>query len=136
MNCPISPNRKNVEFSENSRFLSDKTEISECNTYLVEWSTKEPPSRSLNLAKSTALTNGTAVSSSRWTSTENLYFFFFIMKAISPGHRTLNSIACNVRIVKPTTQTKTKRIYLACLGSPILLHVLTLITNPADHQCI
>lgn len=59
----------------------------------MEWSTKEPPSRSLNLAKSTALTNGTAVSSSRSTSTENLYFFFFIMKAISLRHRTLDSAA-------------------------------------------
>lgn len=74
---------------------------SKCNTHLVEWSTNEPPSKSLSLAKSTALTNGTAVSSSRSTSTENLYFFFFIMKAISllrPGHRTLMPVACNVQI--------------------------------------
>lgn len=70
----------------------------------MEWSTNEPPSRSLSLAKSTALTNGTAVSSSRSTSTENLYFFFFIMKAISPlrpGHRTLMPVACNVQVPEP-----------------------------------
>ena len=74
--------------------LSPLTVFQNSNTHLVEWSTKEPPSRSLSLAKSTALTNGTAVSSSRSTSTENLYFFFFIMKAISlrPGHRTLNPV--------------------------------------------
>lgn len=75
--------------------------MSKCNTHLVEWSTNEPPSKSLSLAKSTALTNGTAVSSSRSTSTENLYFFFFIMKAISPlkpGHRTLIPVACNVQV--------------------------------------
>lgn len=45
------------------------------------------------MANSTAFTNGTAVSSSRSTSTENLYFFFFIMKAISlrPRHFTLTA---------------------------------------------
>lgn len=66
--------------------------------HLVEWSMK-PPSRSRSLANNTALTKGTAVSSSRPTSTENLYFFFFIMKAISPspGHFTLNACSDHLR---------------------------------------
>ena len=48
-----------------------------CHSYLVECSMNFPPSRRCTLQKSTALTKGTAVSSSTSRSTWNLYFFFF-----------------------------------------------------------
>lgn len=48
---------------------------------LVSW---KPPSSSRIFAKSTALRNGTSIISSRLRSTQNLYFFFFIINAI-PG---------------------------------------------------
>lgn len=48
---------------------------------LVSWN---PPSRSRIFAKRTAFRNGTSIISSRLSSTQNLYFFFFIIKAM-PG---------------------------------------------------
>lgn len=54
------------------------------NTYRVLYSWKEPPSSRRILANKTAFKNGTSTSSSKFKSTENLYFFFFIMNAI-PG---------------------------------------------------
>lgn len=48
---------------------------------LVSW---KPPSSRRILANSTAFRNGTSIISSRFRSTSNLYFFFFIIKAM-PG---------------------------------------------------
>lgn len=48
---------------------------------LISWN---PPSSSRILANSTAFKNGTSIISSRFKSTSNLYFFFFIINAI-PG---------------------------------------------------
>lgn len=48
---------------------------------LVSW---KPPSSRRIFANSTAFRNGTSIISSRFSSTSNLYFFFFIIKAM-PG---------------------------------------------------
>lgn len=59
-----------------------KYKILQKKPYLDEVSLKFPPSSNRTLANKTALTNGTAVKSSRQRLTVNLYLFFFTMNDI------------------------------------------------------
>lgn len=61
-------------------------------TYRLLYSWNEPPSSNRIFANRTAFKNGTSTNSSRFSSTENLYFFFFIMNAIPGAPGPINVI--------------------------------------------
>lgn len=61
-------------------------------TYRLLYSWNEPPSSSRIFANRTAFKNGTSTNSSKLSSTENLYFFFFIMNAIPGAPGPINVI--------------------------------------------
>lgn len=67
-------------------------------TYRLLYSWNEPPSSNRIFANKTAFKNGTSTNSSKFNSTENLYFFFFIMNAIpgAPGPIKVIQIKKNI----------------------------------------
>lgn len=62
----------------------DKNGLESKTTHRLLYSWNDPPSSSRIFANKTSLTKATSTRSCSWTSTLNLYFFFFIIKAI-PG---------------------------------------------------
>lgn len=83
-------------------------------TYRLLYSWNEPPSSSRIFANRTAFKNGTSTNSSKFSSTENLYFFFFIMNAIPGAPGPINVIHATF---KPTINSRNlfnlRRIYVS-----------------------
>lgn len=84
--------------------LGRKTRIKCVNTHRLLYSWNDPPSNKRILANSTAFRNGTSTNSSKCNSTENLYFFFFIINAIpgAPGPINVIHNEFTVRLRGPT----------------------------------
>lgn len=80
-----------------------------CVTYRLLYSWNEPPSSSRIFANRTAFKNGTSTNSSKFNSTENLYFFFFIMNAIPGAPGPINVIHATS---KPTKTVEIFPIYV------------------------
>lgn len=66
------------------------------NTHRVLYFSNDPPNKRI-LANSTAFRNGTSTNSCKCSSTENLYFFFFIINAIPGAPGPINVIHNELR---------------------------------------